>query len=374
MNFENSIDADEMRDILSKLSAGLWDLLKLRRDSISRDLYPKPLREGLSDLGGLAVRHGVKYFPRDLPEAFEFFHRKVGDWGFHLPPSANDIAEVFLLEDQELTMDAEEYRDFFIESHHNPSAEREQMALRHVVDLCRLHEWHNHYINFRESVIKSPVIERMELIQKCKEFPSELADLFEGVYERVPLNLIVDGELHTCGTCGWTLRQTADDGWICGHYRCRELSVTQGQPLQRTIDAGPSTYRVKEGIRRYTVSPGRFELALERRLKRVGLSPELWPESDRYDIRIVLPDSEAWAVDCKDMKIPSLWASKLNDLNFPSSPPWNAAYYVYPDYRLTLTPGFNEIIQARLELPEKIKCVSARELMSFVRRRIQRSA
>ena len=114
MNFENSIDADEMRDI-----------------------HPKPLREGLSDLGGLAVRHGVKYFPRDLPEAFEFFHRKVGDWGFHLPPLANDIAEVFLLEDQELTMDAEEYRDFFIESYHNPSAEREQMALRHVVDLCR---------------------------------------------------------------------------------------------------------------------------------------------------------------------------------------------------------------------------------------------
>ena len=373
MKFENSIDTDEMQDILSKLSAGLSDLLKLRRDSISRDLYPKPLREGMSDLGGLAVRYGVKLFPGDLPEAFEFFHQKVGDWGFHLPPSADDIAEVFLLEDGELAVDAEEYIDFFIESGHNPSSEREQMALKDVVDLCRLYEWHDHYVNFRKSIIKSPITERTGLIQKCREFPDELADLFENAYESVPSNLIVDGKLHICGTCSWTLRQTADDGWICGHYRCRELLVTPRQPPQRIIDAGPSMYRVKEGIRRYTVLPGRFELALERRLKRAGLAPELWPGSDRYDIRILLPDGEAWAIDCKDMKSPSLWARKLNELDFPTSPPWDAAYYVYPDYRLNLTPGFNEIMQARLELPEKIKCVSARDLMKAVRIRLEGS-
>lgn len=370
----SSVDADEMRDILSKLSAGLGDLFELRKNRIERDLYPEPLREGMSDLGGLAIMHQVKRFPGDLPTAFEFFHQRVGDWGFDLPPSADDMAEVVLLKNDELTWDAEEYRDFFVsESGGNPSAEREQMVLMHVVDLCRINEWHDHYVNFRESIIRFPIIERTQLIKKCRQLPSELGGLFQDVYEDIPSNLTLDGNLQLCGSCGWTLRPTADDGWKCSHYRCQELLLTQGLRPTKTIAAGPSMSRVKEGIRRYTVSPGKFELDLTRKLKRTRVELKLWPQSDRYDIRIVMPDGETWAIDCKDMKNPSLWASQLNKLNFPDNPPWDAAYYVYPDYRLNLTPGFNEIIQARLELPDKVKCVSARDLMKAVRRRLERS-
>jgi hypothetical protein len=66
-------------------------------------------------------------------------------------------------------------------------------------------------------------------------------------------------------------------------------------------------------------------------LEALGLDVELWPAFDRYDLRIVFPNREVWAVDVKDWANPFLLARRVKPI--PSDPPWTRAYFVFPDER-----------------------------------------
>jgi hypothetical protein len=58
--------------------------------------------------------------------------------------------------------------------------------------------------------------------------------------------------------------------------------------------------RLHRGAWRYTLQPGLVELDLYTRLRRMpGVSVELWPELDNYDLRLRTRGS-TWLVDVKD--------------------------------------------------------------------------
>ncbi len=88
---------------------------------------------------------------------------------------------------------------------------------------------------------------------------------------------------------------------------------------------------LKRGLRRFVTLPGLAEIRLERRLLKLKLKVELWPEFDSYDLHIEFPDGKAWAVDVKDWANPFLLALRVK--NIPLNPPLEMGYFVFPDER-----------------------------------------
>jgi len=81
---------------------------------------------------------------------------------------------------------------------------------------------------------------------------------------------------------------------------------------------------------------------LEAALRERGLQVELWPEFDRYDLRLRFADGEAWAVDVKDWAEPSLLARRVNAqaAPFTSGPRWSRAFFVFPQERQRERPDY----------------------------------
>ncbi len=106
-----------------------------------------------------------------------------------------------------------------------------------------------------------------------------------------------------------------------------ELSIRPG----RAIPAREHVLWLKRGLRRFVTLPGLAEIRLERRLLKLKLKVELWPEFDSYDLHIEFPDGKAWAVDVKDWANPFLLALRVK--NIPLNPPLEMGYFVFPDER-----------------------------------------
>jgi hypothetical protein len=96
----------------------------------------------------------------------------------------------------------------------------------------------------------------------------------------------------------------------CPSMVCRSEGATFQQSGSSLMPLGkqkPSTavpvngrLRLRRGVWRYTLQPGLVELDLHKRLRRIpGVSVELWPELDRYDLRLRAGGS-TWLVDVKD--------------------------------------------------------------------------
>ena len=81
------------------------------------------------------------------------------------------------------------------------------------------------------------------------------------------------------------------------------------------------------------IAPGVYELALARRIESLGLSCQLWPAYDRYDLRVVFDNGEAWAIDVKDWKHPHLLGRQLTTFS-NGVPDWTRAFFVIPDSRV----------------------------------------
>jgi hypothetical protein len=64
--------------------------------------------------------------------------------------------------------------------------------------------------------------------------------------------------------------------------------------------------KLTRGLERFWFYPGRAEIRLLEKLLKLGLEVELYPECDRYDLRVIFPDREVWAIDLKDYSNPYL--------------------------------------------------------------------
>jgi len=100
---------------------------------------------------------------------------------------------------------------------------------------------------------------------------------------------------------------------------------------------------------------------------------ELWPNFDSYDLRIVFPDDEAWAIDVKDWKDPFLLARKVKPQDPPiaSDPPWTQAYFVFPDDRKQQRSDYKRAFCNHTGLPKQIKAKFEKELIKDVKRKLE---
>jgi hypothetical protein len=83
------------------------------------------------------------------------------------------------------------------------------------------------------------------------------------------------------------------------------------------VPLAADTARLRRGVWRYTLLPGLIEVALAERLRRIeNTTVELWPERDKYDLRVAT-DGHMWMVDVKDWSSAPALARHLSRIEPP---------------------------------------------------------
>jgi len=292
--------------------------------------YPIPLQRGLDRLNVIRYRHNLPLV-QSIPDLLLWCQRPLNEWPLdfqaaQLDPDDTLLAGQFTTDVcQTLARATNDVEADIIEQH----------FMNGVFEVCRGANSPQAYVDFRRMLIERPALTELELLQWRSQYPSLdiLKEHINEAYEHAPLHYMVKGYFSCCPLCG-NLRQPTmtQDRFFCEDERCRRVIETK-QVLQneRRLSAREHVYWLKWGLRRFITMPGRAEIRLEQRLREKGLKVEMWPEFDRYDLRVVFPDGEAWLVDVKDWANAYLLGCHVRGIS--SSLEWKRAYYVFPKER-----------------------------------------
>jgi hypothetical protein len=201
-----------------------------------------------------------------------------------------------------------------------------------AIERCRAAHSPASYTAFRRLLIERPVLTRDKAADVALEPAFTPVDgLLMQIYLPAPAGWSRKRRFTACGRCHTLLVPTRDGGWWCENDRCRRQGTAPLGP-EYAEDDGGGVLLLTRPLRLFVTAPGKSELRLERRLRRLGLKPELWPGFDAYDLRIILPDGRVWGVDVKDWANPALLARHTGPL--PADPPYDEAFVVVPEHRL----------------------------------------
>lgn len=161
------------------------------------------------------------------------------------------------------------------------------------------------------------------------------------LFEEIPSSCVISNPRGAvflpCPRCRWPMRR---HGRLiqCEAFVCRSVGAVfqemEGGLIQLgACKPGPPIpradhLRLRRGVWRYTLQPGLVELDLEKRLLRIpGVTVHLWPDRDRYDLKIQ-SSASTWMVDVKDWSRASALAGY-----FLRNPALEPLIIVVPDWR-----------------------------------------
>jgi hypothetical protein len=334
-----------------------------------RGLYPDALQKGLDKLTVSCWRRNAEP-PIGVPDLLRWCRTEpLARWPLDLPRAVG--GDDRLLDGPWPT---DFCREWAIDAENVEHEVVERRLLGDVFALCRRNDDQAGYVAFRKFLIQHPVITALELALACADPAlSGLADQVRDAYEPVLLECVIDGAVICCATCGSPMAHTRAGNLSCGDDRCARL---RGSKKGREIAADEEPARLRPALYTFVAAPGRAELRLAERLEGLGLVTELWPALDAYDLRIVFPDGEAWAVDVKDWASPVALARHVGrgDSAFPESPTWRRAFFAFPQERLRQRRDY---VRAFVEFvrgvggDSPVQAVGERTLVDLARRRLR---
>lgn len=325
--------------------------------------YPAALQRGLNRLVIACLRHTTTP-PEGIPDLLSWCRRPLASWPLNLPTDAIGSGDRLL--------------DGDIPTHvcdawacASPDVEAELSERRimlSAMDICRAAGIQDTYVAFRTLLIQHPVLTALEFQQKNID-PALIpvgASLREA-YIPAPASALVDGHYSCCPHCGNLLVRTDKNALQCEEERCRRMP---SGPVGRTIPAYEDVVWLKRGLRRFVAAPGRSELRLAERLRQIGVAIELWPTFDRYDLRVLFPNAEAWAVDVKDWANPFLLARSVRTI--PTTPSWSRASFVFPDERIAERSDYTRAFRTSCPLlNQTMHALSERDFLKAARKRLR---
>lgn len=301
--------------------------------------YPMPeeLKRGINMLAAIWTEDSKDY-PKDNHEIIKFLSNPISSWG--LDKGYGFEADEALLQYGELT-------DLCYElavDNKNIEEELTQKVILDVMNTCRAEEDQQGYVNFRKKIIENPILKKEELINWANDIASSsAADLLKEFYEDIPIYAVNrDGAVYKCSYCGWTVEWDKDGNGRCHNSLCHQYT-NNFRKIKKLKEEPKKLVRLKRGCMRYLAKPGKYELILKEKLLKLGLKVELWPNFDLYDLKVIFPDGEIWAVDMKDYSNPDLLVARLG--SFPEEAYYNKAFYVIPQYRYSFNPTFERVFE-----------------------------
>lgn len=328
--------------------------------------YPPTIQRGLNRLTLTCLRRGYQP-PQGLMDLLDWCRRPLASWNLLLP-EGSVAGDERLLDGQLPTATCEAWA----RTGNDVEAElSEERLLLNVISVCRGARDPLAYTTFRRKLIEQPVMSAFEYQLALGEPALELlVDQFRAAYEPAPLSAARNSQLGTCATCGNLLLRTQHDQWVCEDEVCRAVgSLEPG----RLIPVRDDVVWLRRDLRRYIAAPGRAELRLAEAFEGMGLTVELWPAFDRYDLRVTFPDETVWALDVKDWGNPFLLARSVNHKPFPVDPPWMRAFFVFPDARRTQRSDYLRAFTNSCRiLSERVGACFERDVLQRAKQKLQR--
>ncbi len=220
------------------------------------------------------------------------------------------------------------------------------------------------YVAVRRFLIEKPLINasiKKNFILSNTHIKENIVRILDSAYESIPENSF------ECPECGWTVN-IVDHRRFCSSVNCRK---SEKQPRQ----CDNFSHRVKLGIMRYICTPGKLELSIYKycmdiqKNNQCDLKCQLWPESDRFDLLIVM-GKEKWGIDAKAVRNPYLLAQKIsNDQPFQTAD-FEKGFYVVSDELVKEYPHYIEICNKVLTSKERFKCVKESTLRKLIREKV----
>lgn len=301
---------------------------KLRDERFIEVPYPSQLQKGLNRLTLASLWHNSTP-PAGVPELLTWCTRPLGTWPLDSDPDIAGAGDTLL----DGIFPTQFCQELAISSPDVEAELLEQHLLLKVVEICRNSGDQSAYVAFRRTLIEQPVLTSLELQQKLvDEKLVRLADGIRDAYHTAPAECIIPAKPPVCLECHWcgNLLVRLRDGTLrCSEETCNDLHAAR---QKRSLPEHEGVHWLRRDLRMFIAGPGRSEIRLAQKLSRLGLQVELWPGIDAYDLRVVFPSGEPWAVDVKDQRSPALLARRLTH-RIPLLPAWERGFYVFPDER-----------------------------------------
>lgn len=362
--------SDSDWELLSWLSRGLLAVSDLYH---SNEMIPYPLPDPLPRVfHHLAVRQmwKKKHFPTTLLELWAWAHQPLVKLGLELPPGVDPAKP--LLENGLPTAQCEDLAEL-AGKETSPAAQYSSKLMNEVMDLCQTLNAPHTYVAFRQLLITSPVLTAAELERcLCDNGLGSLAQQVKKAYLMAPHFAARQGYLETCPRCNNLLMPTSTQQWVCVDAFCRHRQ-TGYQKAAKRFPVEKNVLWLHPGLRRYVAVPGQTEVRLWKRLCRMQIEVELWPDFDAYDLRLVFQDGEVWAVDVKDWGNPVALAREINNQRgMRQFPHWNRAFWVFPDHRRMQRPDYMELFKNNCEyLSATVSAVFEKEFLNLADKKLR---
>jgi hypothetical protein len=239
----------------------------------------------------------------------------------------------------------------------------EQRLLLDVLSVCRAANRQDAYVAYRSLLIERPVLTAFDLQRhRAKPALALLADQLRDAYQPAPTECIDKGRLICCAVCRNLLVRMRDGRMRCVEDRC--AAVNSAKP-GATLSVEDDVYWLRRDLRAFIAAPGRTEVGLAKWLCGKGLSVDLWPAFDAYDLKVAFADGMVWAVDVKDWINPVRLARQVRPI--PQTPAWDRAFFVVPQDRLKRQPDYLRAFQAHCPYLQSAPLVDAVAERAFLK-------
>jgi hypothetical protein len=329
------IDSNLRRPLLALLASGIAEAYRRVESGQPLTLpYPPPLQRALNLLTFECLTHGVKP-PAGVPELLRWAHADPSSWPVCVDPGAVGFGQ--LLVNGAPTRLCEEWA---VAGGDVEGELYERQIVSKLRAACRSAGRPDVYTAWRRFVITHPVLTEFDLRETIT---SASLGLVGGVltqcYPYAPHECHLDGHVVACADCG-NLLVRGSGQLHCANDRCtRRGPPREGERISLSLEPR----WLARPLRVFVASPGVAELALERRLSALGLTIELWPFFDSYDLLVGFPGGCRWAVDVKDWVNPYLLAHSLEPI--PPVGDWRQAFIVPTTAACHGRPGYLQTLR-----------------------------
>ncbi|MEV7439070.1 hypothetical protein [Streptomyces griseoviridis] len=342
---EDAVGTDE--GLLRQIASALACLSRQR--AVPNPVYPAKVQNAYNRLVLHCLRRGEEP-PGSVPQMVRWAgERPLIEWPLELPP--DNFPGAALLVDPETRLPHQLCLEWEV-SAADPAAELfENERIREALAVCRAAKAPQAYTAFRALLTSRPVLTGAELalLGGDPDCGMLLHDVIKRCYDPVPASYLRRGTYRQCTRCRCLMVPLLHGGHRCELDRCRRDGTSDEGTLLRADKGG--VFQLSRPLRMFITSPGLAETDLQAALeKKFGITAEMWPNYDAYDLRVPLPGRQHWAVDVKDRVNPVLLARSLTP--FRNEPPYDRAFLVVPRYRFRDNEAYGR--QFRRNLPEDL--------------------
>ena len=316
--------------LLHLVASALFYIAETHERGIAQSApYPPIVQRALDRLAAVFLLRGHNP-PQSLHGLFDLCRQPLVEWPLNLPDACFG-SDDSLLDRDRLTNLCDEWA---LKRVMDVEAELSQQRLiDEVRKTCRNQNRQDTYVEFRKTLIEHPVIEQLELLEKLNSSALQaVRDLVKNCYISAPSCHVDDGQFRCCVVCQGLLQRSNETEFVCENENCR---VNGEFATGRRFGSDQGVLWLRREHRRFIAAPGIAELSIYEKLLDLADSDqfevELWPNFDSYDILVRFENSIVWAIDVKDQKCPYLLGQ--NARAPISSPPWDRAFFVFPDKR-----------------------------------------